>query len=48
MEHITTKDAVELLDIYPNLYATVTLHHLLITLDDVVGGMLAWQEKFAG
>ncbi|WP_066347090.1 dihydroorotase [Aliarcobacter cryaerophilus] len=40
MEHITTKDAVELLDIYPNLYATVTLHHLLITLDDVAGGML--------
>ena len=40
MEHITTKDAVELLDRYSNLYATVTLHHLLITLDDVVGGML--------
>ncbi|WP_141047134.1 dihydroorotase [Aliarcobacter cryaerophilus] len=40
MEHITTKDAVELLDKYSNLYATVTLHHLLITLDDVVGGML--------
>lgn len=40
MEHITTKDAVELLDKYPNLYATVTLHHLLITLDDVAGGML--------
>ena len=40
MEHITTKDAVELLDKYSNLYATVTLHHLLITLDDVAGGML--------
>ena len=40
MEHITTKDAVELLDRYSNLYATVTLHHLLITLDDVAGGML--------
>lgn len=40
MEHITTKDAVELLDVYPNLYASVTLHHLLITLDDVAGGML--------
>lgn len=40
MEHITTKDAVDLLDTYPNLYATVTLHHLLITLDDVAGGML--------
>ena len=40
MEHITTKEAVELLDKYDNLYATVTLHHLLITLDDVAGGML--------
>lgn len=40
MEHITTKDAIELLDKYENLYATVTLHHLIITLDDVAGGML--------
>ncbi|PHO10826.1 dihydroorotase [Malaciobacter canalis] len=40
MEHITTKDAVELLNKYDNLYATVTLHHLLITLDDVAGGAL--------
>ncbi len=40
MEHITTKSAVEMLDKYPNLYATITLHHLLITLDDVAGGML--------
>jgi dihydroorotase len=40
MEHITTKDAIQLLDKYKNLYATVTLHHLLITLDDVAGGML--------
>ena len=40
MEHITTRDAVELLDRYENLYATVTLHHLLITLDDVVGGLM--------
>ena len=40
MEHITTKDAVELLKKYDNLYATITLHHLLITLDDVAGGML--------
>ncbi len=40
MEHITTKDSVNILDRYQNLYATITLHHLLITLDDVVGGML--------
>jgi dihydroorotase len=40
MEHITTKEAVDMLDKYENLYATITLHHLLITLDDVAGGML--------
>ncbi|RXJ87680.1 dihydroorotase [Arcobacter sp. CECT 8985] len=40
MEHITTKDAVELMNKHNNLYATVTLHHLLITLDDVAGGAL--------
>ena len=40
MEHITTKAAVELLDRYENLSATVTLHHLIITLDDVAGGLL--------
>lgn len=40
MEHITTAKAVELLDQHSNLAATVTLHHLLITLDDVVGGLL--------
>jgi dihydroorotase len=40
MEHITTKAAVETLDKFDNLYATITVHHLLITLDDVAGGML--------
>ena len=40
MEHITTKASVEALDKFENLYATITLHHLLITLDDVAGGML--------
>jgi len=40
MEHITTKAAVDMLDKYPNLYATITVQHLLITLDDVAGGML--------
>ena len=40
MEHITTKAAVEVLDKYENLAATVTLQHLLITLDDVAGGLL--------
>ena len=40
MEHITTKESVEALDKFENLYATITVHHLLITLDDVAGGML--------
>lgn len=40
MEHITTRDAVNLLDRYENLYATITPHHLLTTLDDVVGGLM--------
>lgn len=41
MEHITTASAVKLLDEFPNLYATVTLQHLFITLDDVIGGLMA-------
>ena len=40
MEHITTRHAVDLLDRFENLYATVTLHHLIITLNDVAGGLL--------
>lgn len=40
MEHITTAAALQLLDEFPNLCATVTLQHLLTTLDDVAGGAL--------
>jgi len=40
MEHISDRRTLELLDKYENLYATVTIHHLLYTLDDVIGGML--------
>ncbi len=40
MEHITTKDATKIVQKYDNLYATITAHHLLITLDDVAGGFL--------
>ncbi len=40
MEHITTAAAVRLLDEFENLCATVTLQHLIITLDDVAGGMM--------
>ncbi len=40
MEHISTGESVALLDRHPNLHATVTLHHLLYTLDDMAGGLL--------
>ena len=40
MEHITDAASLKALERHPNLYATITLHHLLITLDDVAGGML--------
>lgn len=40
MEHITTKTLCELLKDYENLYATLTLHHLMLTLDDVLGAKL--------
>lgn len=40
MEHITTADAIQIVDRYENVSATVTLHHLMITLDDVAGGLL--------
>ena len=41
MEHITTQQAVAFLDRHANVFATVTLHHLVLTLDDVAGGLLA-------
>lgn len=39
MEHITCADTVDFLDKHDNVFATVTLHHLLYTLDDVLGGL---------
>ena len=33
-------EAVAFLDRFDNVAATVTLHHLMITLDDVAGGLL--------
>lgn len=41
LEHVSTAAAVEAVNALPaNVAATITLHHLEITLDDVVGGML--------
>ena len=39
MEHITCADTVDFLEKHDNVFATVTLHHLLYTLDDVLGGL---------
>lgn len=40
MEHLSTVDGVRTLDKCDNLYATVTAQHLLLSLDDLLGGML--------
>jgi dihydroorotase len=40
MEHISDRRTVEILDKYPNLFATVTLHHLAKDRDDLLGGAL--------
>ncbi|MRI82874.1 MAG: dihydroorotase [Nitratiruptor sp.] len=40
MEHITTHEAVQTLLEHENLHATITLHHLFTTLDDLAGGLL--------
>ena len=40
MEHITTADAVAFMDHFDNVSATVTLHHLMITLDNIMGDLL--------
>lgn len=40
MEHISCKESVALLDKYSNLFATVSVHHLMFTLDDLMGGAL--------
>jgi dihydroorotase len=40
MEHITTQAALDTLNEFENLRATITAHHLVITLDDVVGGLM--------
>ena len=40
MEHITTAASAKAVLEHENLYATITLHHLYITLDDLAGGML--------
>ncbi|MGF1451063.1 MAG: dihydroorotase, partial [Opitutales bacterium] len=40
MEHVTDRRNLALIDKFENLRATITLHHLLFTLDDLIGGSL--------
>lgn len=40
MEHITTAASIRFLEKFDNVSATVTLHHLMITLDDVIGDLM--------
>jgi dihydroorotase len=38
MEHITTADAVEFVNSFPNTAATLTIHHLLLNRNDIFSG----------
>ncbi|PAF45286.1 dihydroorotase [Helicobacter sp. 11S02629-2] len=40
IEHMSDKRSIKLLEEYKNIYATLTPHHISMTLDDVIGGML--------
>lgn len=41
LEHVTTADAVREIERLPdNVAATITVHHLYLTLDDIIGGTL--------
>ncbi|PAF46849.1 dihydroorotase [Helicobacter sp. 12S02634-8] len=40
IEHMSDHRSIELLERYENIYATLTLHHITMTLDDVIGGGL--------
>ncbi|CAM3264717.1 dihydroorotase [Helicobacter labetoulli] len=40
IEHMSDRRSLEVIESYENLYATLTLHHISMNLDDVCGGML--------
>lgn len=40
LEHITTLAAIQFVKVTPNVAATITLHHLFLTTDDIIGGKL--------
>lgn len=37
MEHLSDRRSIDLLHKYDNIFATITLHHITMTLDDVLG-----------
>ncbi|MDU7693461.1 MAG: dihydroorotase [Helicobacter sp.] len=40
IEHMSDLRSVKLINDLPNIFATITLHHMLLTLDDLLGGHL--------
>lgn len=40
IEHMSDRRSLESLERYENLYATLTLHHMLLSLDDVLGNLM--------
>lgn len=40
IEHLSDHRSIEIVEKYPNVYATLTLHHITLTLDDLLGGGL--------
>ncbi|RDU72415.1 dihydroorotase [Helicobacter aurati] len=40
IEHLSDRHSLESIHKYPNLFGTITLHHALLTLDDILGGKL--------
>ncbi|PZT48664.1 dihydroorotase [Helicobacter valdiviensis] len=39
-EHLSDRRSIAFVEKYPNLFATLTLHHITLSLDDVIGGAL--------
>lgn len=39
-EHLSDRRSIAMIEKYTNLYATLTLHHISLSLDDVIGGAL--------
>ncbi|STQ85454.1 dihydroorotase [Helicobacter muridarum] len=40
IEHLSDRHSLESIHKYPNLFGTITLHHALLTLDDILGNAL--------